>query len=309
MLNILRRRYLFFGISALIIIPGLIIAITQGLGLSIDFTGGTLIEMEFETGDLPQPGEIIQIYNELGVTDAQVQTTGQNTLIARSTFLDDEAYKRVLETLESEFDQAITVLRYESVGPIIGREVAVRAAIAIAVAALVVVLYITFAFRGIPHAARYGICAILAMIHDVAVVVSLAAIGSQFWGWQVNSLFLTALLTVIGFSVQDKIVVFDRIRENTAIYKRLPFETLVNHSIVQTLQRSINTQLMTVEFMLLALALFGGITLREFAVVLLVGLFSGTYSSIFIAAPVLVVWENREWRSWFGRGKSTQAAT
>ena len=121
------------------------------------------------------------------------------------------------------------------------------------------------------------------------------------FGWQVDSLFLTALLSVIGFSVQDKVVVFDRIRENSAIYRRLPFETLANHSIIQTLQRSINTQLMTVEYMLLALALFGGVTLREFAIILLVGLFMGTYSSIFIAAPILVIWENKEWRTWFGR--------
>jgi preprotein translocase subunit SecF len=118
-------------------------------------------------------------------------------------------------------------------------------------------------------------------------------------------MFLTALLTVIGFSVQDKIVVFDRIRENSIIYRKLEFEKLVNHSIVQTLQRSINTQLMTVEFMLLALALFGGVTLREFAVLLLVGLFSGTYSSIFIAAPMLVVWENKEWKNWFKKTPAT----
>jgi preprotein translocase subunit SecF len=140
------------------------------------------------------------------------------------------------------------------------------------------------------------------MIHDVAIVLSLATIGGKLLGWQVDSLFLTALLTVIGFSVQDKIVVFDRIRENTTILRRLPFERLVNHSIVQTLQRSINTQLMTVEFMLLALALFGGVTLRQFAITLLVGLFMGTYSSIFIAAPILVVWENQEWRRWFKPG-------
>lgn len=145
------------------------------------------------------------------------------------------------------------------------------------------------------------------MVHDVAIVISLVAIGGRLFGWQFDSLTLTALLTVIGFSVQDKIVVFDRIRENSNIYRRLPFETLVNHSIVQTLQRSINTQLMTVEFMLLALALFGGITLREFAVILLVGLFSGTYSSIFIAAPILVVWENKELKSLFNRNKEKYA--
>jgi preprotein translocase subunit SecF len=139
------------------------------------------------------------------------------------------------------------------------------------------------------------------MIHDVAVVFSILGWGSLLFGWQIDSLFLTALLTVIGFSVQDKVVVFDRIRENTNVLRRLEYETLVNHSIVQTLQRSINTQLMTVEFLLLSLALFGGVTLQEFAVILLVGLFSGTYSSIFIAAPILVLWEKQEWKTWFRR--------
>jgi preprotein translocase subunit SecF len=122
-----------------------------------------------------------------------------------------------------------------------------------------------------------------------------------------DALFLTALLTVIGFSVQDKIVVFDRIRENANILRRLDIETLVNHSIVQTLQRSINTQLMTVEFLLLALALMGGVTLQEFAVILLVGLLSGTYSSIFIAAPILVLWEKKEWQTWFKRPRQAAA--
>jgi preprotein translocase subunit SecF len=179
---------------------------------------------------------------------------------------------------------------------------------AVGIAAAVVLVYIAFAFRGLSHSLRYGICAIIAMIHDVAIVISLGAIGGRFFGWQIDALFLTALLTVIGFSVQDKIVVFDRIRENSNIFRRLNFETLVNHSIVQTLQRSINTQLMTVEFMLLAMALFGGITLREFSVILLVGLATGTYSSIFIAASILVVWENKEWKTWFRKDGATTAA-
>ena len=150
----------------------------------------------------------------------------------------------------------MTVLRFENVGPTIGQEVTARAGLAIAVAVIIVTVYLTFAFRGVPHSFRYGICAVLAMVHDVLVVFSLAGWGSFLWGWQIDSLFLTALLTVIGFSVQDKVVVFDRIRENTGIYRRLQFEKLVNHSIVQTLGRSLNTQLMTVEFMLLALSPF-----------------------------------------------------
>jgi preprotein translocase subunit SecF len=301
MINILGKRYIFFAISLLVIVPGLLLAVIGGLPLAIDFTGGSLLEVQFESGQTPPTADVHQLYEELGVPDAQVQTTGVDTLLVRSSFLNDDTRSSIVATMEQRFAQEVTVLRFDSVGPTIGAEVTSRAAGAVAVAALAVVIYITFAFRGIPNAFRYGVCAIIAMLHDVAVVVSLGAIGGYLFGWQMDALFLTALLTVIGFSVQDKIVVFDRIRENSNIYRKLNFETLVNHSIIQTLQRSINTQLMTVEFMLLALALFGGVTLREFAIILLVGLFSGTYSSIFIAAPILVLWQKREWRTWFHR--------
>lgn len=281
--------------------------LVNGLNLSVDFTGGTLIEMSFESGRLPLPSQVLEVYSRLGIEDPQVQTTNQNTIVARSAFIDETIRNELINAIEDKFNQQVEIVRFDSVGPTIGREVAARAALAVSVAVLIVIIYITFAFRGIPHALRYGICGIIAMIHDVALVISLVVIGGYLWNWQVDALFLTALLTVIGFSVQDKIVVFDRIRENSNIYKRLPFETLVNHSIIQTLQRSINTQLMTVEFMLLALILFGGVTLREFASILLIGLFSGTYSSIFIAAPVLVVWEKQEWRTWFRRKQPEEA--
>jgi preprotein translocase subunit SecF len=141
----------------------------------------------------------------------------------------------------------------------------------------------------------------------VLVVIGIEAILGHFLGWEADSLFLTALLTVIGFSVHDTIVVFDRIRENRRLHRRLSYEKLVNHSVVQTLDRSINTQL-TVMFTLLALLLFGGATTHHFVTILLVGVFSGTYSSIFNAAQILVVWENQEWRTWF-RGRRASAAT
>lgn len=310
-MNILGKRYIFFAISLLIIIPGLILA-SLGLPLSIDFTGGVLMEVQFPAGTDVQPADIITLFNGQNIRDTQVITTESETLQLRFSF--PESYTDEQKTpittgslLAEEFGAEVTVVRLEEVGATIGEEVAGRAAAAVGIAALVVIIYIYLAFRSLPHALRYGLCAIIAMGHDVAIVLSLGAIGGRLFNWQVDSLFLTALLTVIGFSVQDKIVVFDRIRENSNIYKRLPFETLVNHSIIQTLQRSINTQLMTVEFMLLALILFGGVTLREFATVLLVGLFMGTYSSIFIAAPILVVWENKEWKNWFKRGGSTPA--
>lgn len=307
MLNLLGKRYIYFTVSLLVIGPGLLLALFTGLPLAIDFTGGSLLEVRFESGQAPAVSEVFSLYTEMGVQDPQVISTGEDTIIARSSFLDDETRAEIVDVMELRFNDQVTILRFENVGPTVGQEVTTRAAIAVGVAALIVVIYITFAFRGIPHAFRYGVCAIISMIHDVGVVFSLGAIGGYFWGWQIDALFLTAVLTVIGFSVQDKIVVFDRIRENSGIYRKLPFETLVNHSIIQSLQRSINTQLMTVEFMLLALALFGGVTLREFALIMLVGLFSGTYSSLFIAAPILVAWENREWRTWFRRNRSKEA--
>ena len=307
-MNLLGKRYLFFSLSLLIILPGMLLLLIGGLPLSLDFTGGSLLEIRMESGINPQPAEIIALYEDLGIKDTQVQTTDTGHLLIRSSFLDDPTRGKIIAEMETRFGSKVIVDRFDSVGPAIGAQVASRAALAVAVAALVVVAYITWTFRGIANALRYGVCAILAMMHDVAIVISVAAIGAQLLGWEMDALFLTALLTVIGFSVQDKIVVFDRVRENAGILRKLDFETLVNHSIVQTLQRSINTQLMTVEFLLLALALFGGITLQEFSVILLVGLFSGTYSSIFIAAPILVVWENQEWKTWFGRGQKTEVA-
>lgn len=298
-MNILGKRYLVFGISLLLIVPGLLLMLFTGLPLSIDFTGGSLMEVTFNN-QTPQPAEIVTLYQDSGIKDVQVQTTDAGAYVIRSSFLEDADRDAILTAMESAFG-TVNVLRFDSVGPSIGEQVTSRGAAAVAFSSLLVVLFIAWSFRGVQNAFRYGICAILAMIHDVAIIFSITAIGSFFLGWEIDSLFLTALLTVIGFSMQDTIVVFDRIRENSAILRKLDFETLVNHSIVQTLQRSINTQLMTVEFLLLALALFGGVTLQEFAIILLVGLMSGTYSSIFIAAPILVVWEKQEWKTWFKR--------
>jgi len=298
-MNILGKRYLFFGLSLLIIIPGLIILFTRGLPLSVDFQGGSLLEVSF-TNQSPSPSDIIAVYQEADIKDVQVQTSETGSYIIRSQFLENETRDLLLKALTAKIGE-LTVIRFDNVGPSIGQQVTSRGTIAVIVSSLLVVLFIAWSFRGVQNALRYGICAILAMIHDVAIIFSITAFGSLLLGWEIDSLFLTALLTVIGFSMQDTIVVFDRIRENANTYRRLDFETLVNHSIVQTLQRSINTQLMTVEFLLLALILFGGVTLQEFASILLIGLLSGTYSSIFIAAPILVLWENREWKNWFRR--------
>jgi len=309
MLNIVKNRYLYFGISLLVIIPGLIALALWGLPLAIDFTGGSLLEIEFEAAStIPQTAEVVELYKQLGYPDALVQTSGQSSLIVRSKHMEESEKGALIKALEEKYNASITVLRFESVGPSVGKEVATRAAGAVALAALAITGYITYAFRGVPHAVRYGVSAIIAMLHDVAVVIGVEAIIGHYLGWEVDSLFLTALLTVIGFSVHDSIVVFDRIRENSMIYRRLPYETLVNHSIVQTLDRSINTQL-TVMLTLLSLVLFGGVTIKHFVLILLIGVFSGTYSSIFNAAPILIVWENKEWRNWFRRKKANEIAS
>jgi len=302
-MNILGKRYFFFALSLIIIIPGLIILFTGGLPLSIDFTGGSLLEVTFANAS-PEPADIIAVYDAANIRDVQVQTSETGSYIIRSEFLDNETRDSILSAMTDKIGEP-TVVRFDSVGPSIGEQVTARGAQAVTISSLLVVLFIAWSFRGVQNAFRYGVSAVLAMIHDVAIIFAVTAFGGVLFGWEIDSLFLTALLTVIGFSMQDSIVVFDRIRENANILRRLEYETLVNHSIVQTLQRSINTQLMTVEFLLLALALFGGVTLQEFAVVLLVGLMSGTYSSIFIAAPILVVWENQEWKTWFRRKEAT----
>ena len=304
--NIIGKRYYYFLFSLLVIIPGLIGLGLWGLPFSIDFTSGSLLEVKFQSGNLPQPADVIGLYDQLGLKDSRVQTTADNTLIIRSRDMTNDTKTQIINQMETKYNDKLTILRFDTVGPAIGKEVTTNAAIAVGLAALGILFYIWFAFRNIPNAYRYGIAAIIAMMHDVFVVIGVQTFLSHFMGWEFDSLFLTALLTVIGFSVHDTIVVFDRIRENSSVYRRLPFEQIVNHSIVQTLDRSINTTL-TVLLTLFTLALFGGVTIRHFVIILLVGIFSGAYSSVFNAAPILVVWENREWNTWFKRNNSSAA--
>jgi preprotein translocase subunit SecF len=305
-MDVVGKRYLYFGISLHIIIPGIIALSLWGFPLAIDFTGGSLLDITFDSGKAPEAAKIIELYSDLDIGSAQVQSSGVDSLIIRSKDITNEQKTEIVKEITKRFNGSVRENRFETIGPAVGSEVAERAGFAVGIAAIGILLYITFAFRGIPHAYRFGTAAIIAMLHDILVIVGLEAIFGKFLGWEVDSMFLTALLTIIGFSVHDTIVVFDRIRENSNIYRRrLPFDTIVNHSIVQTFNRSIITSL-TVVFTLLAMALFGGVTIRHFVIVLLIGIIAGTYSSIFNAAQILVVWENREWNQWFKR-KPTEA--
>jgi len=198
-----------------------------------------------------------------------------------------------------------SVLAYNTVGPTIGSELIGRAFIAIALASVAILIYLTIVFRRVPNAFRYGVCAIIALIHDVLVVLGVFAILGFLFNEEIDSLFITAMLTVIGFSVHDTIVVFDRTRENLMKRRFERFEDVVNYSVVQTLARSINTSI-TVMLTLFALFLFGGDSIRSFVLALLIGIFSGTYSSIFNASMLLVIWENKEWLRPFRRGGAGQ---
>jgi len=196
--------------------------------------------------------------------------------------------------------------RYETVGPVVGAEIASRATLAVAIASLGILLYLWYAFRRLHAAWKYGACAIVALLHDVLVVLGISSILGRIAGLEVDSMFVTAVLTIIGFSVHDTIVVFDRIRENAIRHPGEGIETVVNHSLLQTLGRSLSTSL-TVIFTLAALVLFGGLTTRTFALTLLIGIVSGTYSSIFNASQLLVIWENGELGRLFGRGRRAEA--
>lgn len=315
-MNIIKNRYWYFFLSLLVIIPGIVFMVlnTQKngspLSLGIDFTGGSLLEIQF-SGTRPDSAAVTALYKEFStpnqpITDPVVQPLGTDAYSIRSKTIDDATKGEIVSAMESRFNTTVTVLNFTSVSASVGQEVTRSAGYAILMAAIAILAYIWFAFRKVDHAFRYGAAAIIAMLHDVLVVIGMEAIFGYFLGWEADALFLTALLTVIGFSVHDSIVVFDRVRENSTVYRRVPYEKMVNHSVVQTLDRSINTQL-TVMFTLFALVLFGGDSIRHFVIILLVGIFSGTYSSIFNASPILVVWENQEWKTWFRRKNEAAA--
>lgn len=297
MFNIVEKRHWFFLLSALIIIPGLVGMIYSiamfgsPVKLGIDFTGGALLELRFD--QVVETTDVRQVFDDNGFTGSTVQTTiDEQTVLIRTKPMEPEEKEAVVNALSDRFG-AVEELRFESVGPAVGAEVTQTAAIAVAVAALFILGFIIFAFRKVPNAFRYGVCAIAAMLHDILVTVGLFSVAGLVLGWEADALFLTALLTVIGFSVQDTIVVFDRIRENIPKRRGESFETIVNRSLLETIHRSLATQLNAV-FVLIALLLFGGATVKQFVAVLLVGLLSGTYSSIFNAVPLLVVWETRK---------------
>jgi preprotein translocase subunit SecF len=313
--NIVRHRYRWFAISLLIIIPGLIYLGLFGLRLGIDFSGGSLWDIRFieRTQEQLNTEEIASVFEQQGFENALVQFSQETVggvvypaAIVRTKAASPDQQEQVVQALNAAYGQ-VERSEVQSVGETVSADSTRSAIIAVIAACLVILLYLTLAFRRAPHPFRYGACAVLAMLHDVVLVIGVAAILGQFIELEIDALFLTALLTVISFSVHDTIVVFDRIRENLATRRSSEsFDDIVNHSIVQTIPRSINTQLTSL-FTLTALLLFGGESIQHFVLILMIGLLSGTFSSIFNAAQLLVVWEHHEWRRWFRRGEPATA--
>ncbi|MDP3948263.1 MAG: protein translocase subunit SecF [bacterium] len=292
MSNLMRYKVWYFVFSLLIILPGLYFLFTSGLKLGIDFTGGALLEYSFGKGI--NLDELNKQISSQGIEIGKIISSENNTYIIRTKPLEQDKINNLKSYLNEKFGK-VTERRVEFVGPVVGSELRQKAIIAVALASIVIVLYIAFSFRKIPKPAsswRFGITAVLALAHDILVVVGVFAILGKFLSVEVDTLFVTAILTVIGFSVHDTIVVFDRIRENLTKHMGKKFIDIANLSVIQTLGRSLNTSL-TVVFVLLSMFLFGGETIRWFVVALLVGIISGTYSSIFNATALLVWWEEK----------------
>jgi preprotein translocase subunit SecF len=291
-MNIIKHKNWYFGLSLLILIPGIIALVLWGLNLSIDFTGGSRLTLAFSSAvNDKQVQAVNEAFKEVKIKVSSIEKS--NKLIFVRTSPMDEKQNSKFKNILLKNSKDVREPEFETIGPVMGKEMTWNALRSVGIASILIILYITWSFRQVPKPAsslRFGICAIIALIYNVLVIVGAYAIFGHFLGIEVDSLFVTAALTVIGYSVHDTIVVFDRIRENLKRIGGSDFAKIVNDSILQTIARSLNTSL-TVALVLIALLLFGGESIRWFVVALLIGISVGTYSSIFNASPLLVLWQ------------------
>src|SRR3989344_1251611 len=293
MWNIIGKKNWYFLFSLLIIIPGVISLFLYGLRLSIDFTGGSRITLLFNKPvSQVQVVEVRKTFEKQEIEISTLQTSQKEVFIRTKPILEKQDATLLTELDKNQKIGDFKQEQFETIGPTIGKEITLNALKAIGIGSLLIMLYIAWSFRKVPKPAsswRFGITTIVTLLHDVLVLVGIFSILGHFFHVEVDTLFLTALLTVMGFSVHDTIVVFDRIRENMLRSSASAFAKVVNNSILQTLTRSLNTSL-TAMLVLFTLLLFGGESLRWFIAALLIGIATGTYSSIFNAAPLLVLW-------------------
>lgn len=291
MRNLMKYKIWYLVFSAVVILPGIVALLVWGLNMSVDFTGGSVFRYEFESGINPE--DLRKVYVEKSIDVEAVVPESGNKYSVRTKPVEPQRNNEIKEAVSAVFPNS-KQLSFETVGPSIGAETTRSAFVALSWAVVGIMVYIAFAFRNVPKpysSFRFGVSAVVAMLHDALVLVGLFAILGHFKNVEVDGLFITAVLTVLGFSVHDTIVVFDRIRENLGkLPKVMDIEDVTNYSVAETLSRSVATSL-TVIFTLSALYVLGGDTIKMFVLAMLVGIISGTYSSIFNAAPVLVLWE------------------
>jgi len=291
MLNIMKHYKFWFGVSALLFVLAVAAILMFGLKLGIDFKGGTITQVTME--QTLESAEVKETLAAANFAEAVVQPTGEKSFLIRTQPQEKEEHDRLLAALETRYGK-VTEDSFSSIGPVIGKELAGRAFYQLGLVSLGIILYIAYAFRKVTRPVsswRFSWAAIIALVHDLFIVIGVFAVLGRFMDVEIDTLFVTALLTILGFSVHDTIVVFDRIRENLRVRAGQSLREIINSSISQTVVRSINTSL-TVIFVLTALLLFGGESTRYFVLALLLGMVIGTYSSIFIASPILLAWHN-----------------
>ncbi len=291
MFDIVGKRFWFFLISAVFILIGAISLLAFGLKPSIEFTSGSMLTVDFEQ-KVAQSQLTAELAN-LGYSNVIIQRTGAGDYLIRTREVNADEKKQLEDALSAKFGK-LTETQFDSVSPMIAAETAKNAGIAIAIASIGILLYLTWAFRRMPHPVRYGTCAVIALIHDAFIALGIFAILGGILNWQVNLMFITGILTIIGYSVNNIVVIFDRIRENLRLGVSPEFEIVVNNSLVETLGRSLNT-IITTLIAVFALMAFVGATIQNFVVVLIIGLIAGTFDSICVAPMLLIVWDKGEW--------------
>jgi preprotein translocase subunit SecF len=291
MLDIIGKRFWFFLISGVLILVAIISLATFGLKSGIEFSSGSMLSVKFETTvDYTQFQQ--EIVN-LGYTNAIVQSVGENEFLIRTQELSAEQKSQLETALNDQFGK-LSESQFYSVSPLVASETARNAAIAVAISMVGMLLYVTWAFRRMPSPFRWGTCFVIALFHDILVTVGLFSLFGHILGWEMNLMFITGILAIVGVSLDNTIVVFDRMRENQRMGVSPDFEVVVNRSQIETLGRSLNTSI-TIVITCLALLLFVGGTIQNFVIVLLVGLIAGTFDSVFVAPGLLVVWDKNEW--------------
>jgi len=295
-MDIVGKRRFFLSISVVLVVLSAVIMGTTGLNLGIDFTSGTTVTFQFQGGD-PGSADVTDALTRSGHPEAIVQALGENQYFIRTDDLGNDGLIEVREEIENLQLEAVLVLDTSTVGSSVAEDTVQNAITAVIVAAVFVMLYIMYAFRSVPNSYKYAFAAVVALGHDVLIVLGAFAVLGIAINAEVNAIFIVGILTVIGYSVNDTIVIFDRIRENVTLAPGRDFRSTVNLSINESITRSLGTSITTTT-VILAMLLFGGASLRDFLIVLLAGVLVGTYSSIFIAAQVLVLWDKRSFLPW-----------